>query len=42
MKNYVIENNVEDDVISQLSFVIMLLMDLREIRIRVKKSLDKK
>lgn len=42
MKNYVIENDIEDDVISLLSFVIMLLMDLREIRIRVKKSLDKK
>ena len=41
-KSHVTENNVEDDVTSQSSSVTTSSMDSREIRTRVKKSLDKK
>ena len=41
-KSHVTENNVEDDVTSQSSSVTASSMDSREIRTRVKKSLDKK
>lgn len=41
-KNRVTENNTEDDVTSQSSSVTTSSMDSREIRTRVKKSLDKK
>ena len=41
-KNHVTENNVEDEVTSQSRSVTTSSMDSREIRTRVKKSLDKK
>lgn len=41
-KNHVTENNIEDDVTSPSSSVTTSSMDSREIRTRVKKSLDKK
>ena len=41
-KSHVTEKNVEDDVTSQSSSVTTSSMDSREIRTRVKKSLDKK
>ena len=41
-KSHVTENNVEDDVTSQSSSVTTSSMDSREIRTRVKRSLDKK
>lgn len=41
-KNRVTENNIEDDVTSPSSSVTTSSMDSREIRTRVKKSLDKK
>ena len=41
-KSRVTENNIEDDVTSQSSSVTTSSMDSREIRTRVKRSLDKK
>lgn len=41
-KNHVTENDIEDDVTSPSSSVTTSSMDSREIRTRVKKSLDKK
>ena len=41
-KSHIIGKNVEDDVTSQSSSVTTSSMDSREIRTRVKKSLDKK